>query len=158
MIPSFFSPSGYEDQIKQAIERFYPKLKSVKLEQSWNGGSDRSTTGFPFFGNLDGHPNIHYGFGYSGNGVTQSWLGGKILASLCLNADDEWSRCGFVGGPRGYFPSEPIRWVGSLLVRNAIRRKECAEDAGRIPSRFDNCMARFAASAGKTDKSSRMRW
>ncbi|MCP4195476.1 MAG: FAD-dependent oxidoreductase [Planctomycetaceae bacterium] len=152
MIPSFFSPSGHEDQIKQAIERFYPKLKSVQLEQSWNGGSDRSTTGFPFFGNLDGHPNIHYGFGYSGNGVTQSWLGGKILASLCLNANDEWTRCGFVGGPRGYFPAEPIRWVGSLLVRNAIRRKECAEDAGRTPSRFDNCMARFAASAGKTDK------
>ena len=152
MIPSFFASSTYEHQIKNAIGRFYPKLKPVKMDQTWNGGSDRSTTGFPFFGNLDDHPNIHYGLGYSGNGVAQSWLGGKILASLCLNADDEWSRCGFVGGPRGYFPPEPIRWIGSMVVRNAIRRKESAEDAGRSPRAFDRFMAGFAATAGKTDK------
>ena len=35
---------------------------------------------------------IHYGAGYSGNGVGPSWLGGQILASLVLGADDEWSR------------------------------------------------------------------
>ena len=152
MIPSFFEASEYEDQVKKAITRFYPKLKDVKIEQAWNGGSDRSTTGFPFFGNLNDHPDIHYGFGYSGNGVTQAYLGGKILASLCLDADDEWSRCGFVGGPRGKFPPEPIRWIGAMMVRNAIRRKEAAEDAGRKPSKFDTFMARFAKGAGKADK------
>ena len=152
MIPSFFEPSKYEGQVKNAITRFYPKLKDVKIEQAWNGGSDRSTTGFPFFGNLNDHPDIHYGFGYSGNGVTQAYLGGKILASLCLNADDEWSNCGFVGGPRGHFPPEPIRWLGAMMVRNAIRRKEAAEDAGKPPSKFDTFMARFAKGAGKADK------
>lgn len=152
MIPSFFKPSAYILQLKNAIARFFPKLKDARIDQAWNGGSDRSTTGFPFFGNLNQHPNIHYGFGYSGNGVTQSWLGGRILCSLCLNLDDEWSRCGFVGGPRGHFPPEPIRWIGSLLVRNAIRRLEAAEDAGRRPSPYDAFMARFAKSAGKYDK------
>jgi putative aminophosphonate oxidoreductase len=152
MLSSFFEPSRYILQIKQAIARFFPNLKSVRLEQAWNGGSDRSITGFPFFGNLNDHPNIHYGFGYSGNGVTQSWIGGKILTSLCLNVDDEWSRCGFIGGPRGQFPPEPIRWIGSLLVRNAIRRKEGAEDAGKHPRFYDRFLSRFARSAGKTDK------
>ncbi|MGB0991954.1 MAG: FAD-dependent oxidoreductase [Akkermansiaceae bacterium] len=152
MIPSFFQASEYEGQVKNAIGRFYPELKDVKIAQSWNGGSDRSKTGFPFFGNLNEHPNIHYGFGYSGNGVTQAYLGGKILASLCLDADDEWSRCGFVGGPRGQFPPEPVRWLGAMMVRNAIRRKEAAEDAGKQPSRFDTFMARFAKGAGKADK------
>ena len=152
MLASFFEPSRYLFQIKQAIARFFPTLKSVRVEQAWNGGSDRSTTGFPFFGNLNDHPNIHYGFGYSGNGVTQSWIGGKILTSLCLDLDDEWSRCGFIGGPRGQFPPEPIRWIGSIMVRNAIRRKEAAEDAGNSPNFYDNFMSRFAKSAGKTDK------
>lgn len=152
MIPSFFAPSRYEKQVKKAISRFYPKLQGVKIDQAWNGGSDRSTTGFPFFGNLNKHPDIHYGFGYSGNGVTQAYLGGKILASLCLNADDEWSQCGFVGGPRGHFPPEPIRWLGAMMVRNAIRRKEAAEDAGEKPAQFDTFMARFAKGAGKADK------
>ena len=152
MLSLFFQASAYSSQLKRALERFFPKFKSAKLEQTWTGGSDRSTTGFPFFGNLDEHPNIHYGFGYSGNGITQSWLGDRILCSLCLGRDDEWSRCGFVGGPRGYFPPEPIRWIGSMMVRNAIRRKEAAEDAGVRPNIYDSLMARFAKSAGRSDK------
>jgi putative aminophosphonate oxidoreductase len=152
MLSLFFQASAYLPQLKKAIERFFPTFKSTNIAQTWTGGSDRSTTGFPFFGNLNEHPNIHYGLGYSGNGVTQSWLGGRILCSLCLNRDDEWSRCGFVGGPRGYFPPEPIRWMGSMMVRNAIRRKEAAEDAGVRPNIYDSLMARFAKSAGKTDK------
>ena len=59
---------------------------------------------------------------------------------------------GFVGGPRGYFPPEPIRWIGSMMVRNAIRRKEAAEDAGVRPNIYDSLMARFAKSAGRSDK------
>ena len=152
ILPSFFEPSAYLTQIKNAIQRFFPSFKSARIEQAWNGGSDRSTTGFPFFGNLEGNPNIHYGFGYSGNGVTQSLLGGKILSSLCLNLDNEWTRSGLVGGPRGYFPPEPIRWIGALMVRNSIRRKEAAEDAGKKPSFYDSFLSQFAKSAGKTDK------
>ena len=152
MIDTFFEPSRYGSQLNEAIQSFFPSMSGTKLEQVWNGGSDRSTTGFPFFGNLNGHPNIHYGFGYSGNGVIQCRLGGKILASLCLDQDDEWSRSGFVGGPRGQFPPEPFRWIGSLAVRNAIRRKELAEDRAQRPRAFDSYLARFAKSAGKTDQ------
>jgi hypothetical protein len=50
-------------------------------------------------------------------------MGGRILSSLVLKMDDEWSRCGFVGGPKGYYPPEPVKWLGSMMVRNAIRRK-----------------------------------
>ena len=49
-------------------------------------------------------------------------------------------------------PPEPIRYVGSLMVRNAIRRKERAEDVGRRPRHLDVRLARFAAAAGKADK------
>jgi putative aminophosphonate oxidoreductase len=152
MIRSFFEPSRYAQQIVGAMRSFYPDLQGISLVQAWNGGSDRSRTGFPVFDRLNGHPDICYGFGYSGNGVAQSVLGGKILASLALDAHDEWSRCGFVGGPRGLFPPEPVRWLGAMTVRNAIRRKEAAEDAGRIPRRLDTRLARFAAAAGKADQ------
>jgi putative aminophosphonate oxidoreductase len=151
MIPSFFEPSRYEWQIRQGIDRFFPELEGVRLEQCWNGGSDRSKTGFPFFGQLDGSPNVLYGFGYSGNGVVQSYLGGKILSSLALDRDDEWSRSGFVGGPRGLFPPEPVRWLGAHMVRNGIRRLEAAEDAGRRPGAMDRYLATFAKGAGKSD-------
>ena len=152
MIPSFFETSRYEEQLRQAIKRFFPSLDKVPLDASWNGGSDRSVTGFPFFGFLDGNPAITYGFGYSGNGVVQSYIGGQILRSLVLDLDDPWSRCGFVGGPRGEFPPEPVKWLGSMMVRDAIRRKETAEDAGRRPFWVDNYLSKFAKSAGKADK------
>ncbi|WP_330927112.1 FAD-dependent oxidoreductase [Candidatus Sororendozoicomonas aggregata] len=152
MIPAFFKASKYRDQVKNALVRFYPKLKDVKIEQSWTGGSDRTTTGFPIFGNFNGNPNIHYGFGYSGNGVVQTYLGGQILTSLCLNRDDQWSNAGFVGGPLGKFPPEPIRWLGAMTVRNAIRRKENAEDANKKPGKINNYLATFAKAAGKADK------
>lgn len=49
-------------------------------------------------------------------------------------------------------PPEPIRYLGSLRVRNAIRRKERAEDHGRRPRHLDVRLAKFAAAAGKADK------
>ena len=81
-----------------------------------------------------------------------SHIGGTILASLALGLDNEWTRSRLVRGPLGRFPPEPIRHASSLLVRNAIRRKERAEDAGQQPSSIDIRQSRFAAAAGKADK------
>lgn len=152
MVRSFFEPSRYLGQLRATVDHLFPELAEVAIATSWNGGSDRTVTGFPFFGRLNEHPGIVYGFGYSGNGVTQALLGGKILRSLVLGVDDAWSRCGFVGGPRGYFPPEPVRYLGALMVRDAIRRKEKAEDMGQTPGRLDCWFASFARAAGKTDQ------
>jgi hypothetical protein len=66
--------------------------------------------------------------------------------------DNPWTRSPLVNGPLGFFPPEPIRYIGSLMVRNAIRRKEHAEDHGRRPRHLDVHLAKFAAAAGKADK------
>jgi hypothetical protein len=56
---------------------------------------------------------------------------GKILASSALGRDDEWSGCGLNRGVAGRFPLEPVRFVGGLVVREAVRRKEAREDDGK---------------------------
>jgi hypothetical protein len=38
------------------------------------------------------------------------------------------------------------------MVRNAIRRKERAEDDNRAPWRVDQLLSKFANAAGKADK------
>lgn len=151
-LAEFDEPSRYRQSLQQAIQRFFPAMNKVEVEASWCGASDRSTTGLPFFGHWRGEPNIVYGLGYSGNGVGQTRVGARILTSLVLGQDDEWSRCALVGGPRGYFPFEPVRWLGAMLVRQAIRRKERAEDAGGAVFWWDKQLARFAEAAGKADK------
>ncbi|HDS1735899.1 FAD-dependent oxidoreductase [Pseudomonas sp. BP8] len=152
MLPVFDQPSPYQPLLRDTLSEFFPALAQVPVAASWNGPSDRSVTGLPFFGRLDGQGNVFYGFGYSGSGVGPCHMGGQILASLALGLDNAWTRSGLVKGPLGQFPPEPIRYLGSLLVRNAIRRKERAEDRGVRPRQLDVRLARFAAAAGKADK------
>lgn len=152
MLPAFDAPSDYEAELTRALRRFIPQLAEVPIAASWTGASDRSVTGLPFFGRLQADPRVVYGFGYSGNGVGPSYLGGLILKSLVLDEDNAWTRSGLATGPRGQFPPEPIRYVGALTVRDAIRRKEAREDAGLPPRWWDAQMAKLAAAAGKADK------
>ena len=150
--PVFDQRSPYEGQLTQALHGFFPSLAGVPVTASWNGPSDRSVSGFPFFGRLNGAANMFYGFGYSGNGVGPSYMGGQILSSLVLDEDNAWTHSPLTRGPLGLFPPEPIRYLGSIVVRNAIRRKEAAEDEGRAPWWLDRQLSRFANAAGKADK------
>jgi putative aminophosphonate oxidoreductase len=150
--PSFDAPTPYAQSLLGAVRRFIPEFSATPMAASWNGPSDRSVTGLPFFGTLPGHTNVWYGLGYSGNGVGPTRIGGEVLASLALGLDNEWTRSPLTRGPLGQFPPEPLRYAGSLLVRGAIRRQERAEDESRPVAPWDRWLAGFAASAGKADK------
>lgn len=152
MLPAFDQPSQYQEQLRGALDSFFPSLKNSPIERTWTGPSDRSATGLPFFGRLNNQSNIFYGLGYSGNGVGQSYMGGQILSSLVLGLDNDWTRSGLAKGPLGSFPPEPIRWLGAMTVRNAVRRKENAEDDGKKPWWIDKQLAKLANAAGKSDK------
>ena len=152
ILPVFDAPSPYRSLLARTLADFFPAFADVPIAASWNGPSDRSVTGVPFFGRLGGHASIFYGFGYSGSGVGQSYLGGQILSSLVLDIDNEWTRSPLVGGPLGRFPPEPVRYLGSIMVRDAIRRKERAEDEDRQPHFVDRYLSKFANAAGKADK------
>ncbi|WP_271410023.1 NAD(P)/FAD-dependent oxidoreductase [Pseudomonas sp. Q1-7] len=134
------------------LRRSYPMLGDVGISHGWSGPIDRTYDSLPVFGRLAGQDNIHYGIGWSGNGVGPSRLGGRILASLALGRDDQWSRCPLVERRCRSFPPEPLRFVGGSLVRNAVIRKERAELAGAVPAALDRFLARFAP-AGLEDKS-----
>lgn len=148
----FNKPTRYQDLLRKSFDKLFPRLKGAEFAYSWTGGSDRSATGFPFFGELDNQSNIFYGFGYSGNGVAQTRMGGKILSSLVLGLENEWTKSGLAKGPLGHFPPEPFRWTGAMMVRNAVRRKEEAEDNDKTPFIWDKWLAKLAGPAGKADK------
>jgi putative aminophosphonate oxidoreductase len=149
--PAFDQPSRYQPQMRDSMNGFFPYLKNCRIDRTWTGASDRSTTGLPFFGHLNDQANIVYGLGYSGSGVGQTYLGGEILSSLILGLDNEWTRSGLAKGPLGKFPPEPIRWLGAMAVRGAILRKENAEEDGIKPWWLDRQLAKFAAATGKLD-------
>jgi putative aminophosphonate oxidoreductase len=130
--------------VEEAFRGLYPALGGVRVVSSWTGPIDRSLTSLPFFGRLGGRPDLLYGVGFSGNGVGPTYLAGKILASLALGRDDEWSATPLARGPVGGFPPEPARYVGGLVVRAAVARKERAEDAGRRADPVTRALAGLA--------------
>ena len=77
---------------------------------------------------------MHHGFGFTGNGVGLSYLGGEILARLALDRRDERTQLAIVEPDRKLFPSEPFRYAGGSLIRRALVAKDAAEDEGREPS------------------------
>ena len=110
-----------------------PGLAAARVERAWGGPIDVSADHFPFFGTVPGS-RIHYGAGYSGNGVGPSWLGGRILARLALGVEDELTALPLVNRSVRPLPPEPIKGVGGGLVRGAALRVEEAEQAGRRPA------------------------
>jgi glycine/D-amino acid oxidase-like deaminating enzyme len=115
------------------LRRLLPGLAGARIERSWGGPIDVSADHLPFFRTNPG-TRIHYGAGYSGHGVGPAWLGGRILASLALGADDEWTRLPLATRKVPRLPGEPFRRVGGGLVRWAIMSCEAAEEQGRTPS------------------------
>ncbi len=141
---NYDGPAPRPDLARSEFVRFYPSLSDLKIATTWSGPATRTDTGLPSFGRLPQAPAILYGHGYTGNGVGPSYLGGRILASLALDLDDEWANSPLVRMPRAFMPPEPIRYIGGQMVRAAARAKDRAEDAGRKPGLLVNKLAALA--------------
>jgi glycine/D-amino acid oxidase-like deaminating enzyme len=114
------------------LRRLLPRLADARIERAWGGPIDVSADHLPFFGTA-GSTRVHYGAGYSGHGVGPTWLGGRILASLVLDADDEWAQLPLVRRRAARLPPEPLRRIGGGAIRSAIMACEAADEQGRRP-------------------------
>ena len=129
----FSRDSATAGRAEAGLRRLLPGLAGARVERAWGGPIDVSADHLPFFRTKPG-TRIHYGAGYSGHGVGPSWLGGRILASLALGADDEWTRLPLATRKVPRLPGEPFRRIGGGLIRAAIMACEEAEEEGRAPS------------------------
>jgi glycine/D-amino acid oxidase-like deaminating enzyme len=119
------------EHARESLVRFFPQLRSRAVTHAWGGPIDVSPTHLPVFGSRG---RVHHGFGFTGNGVGPSYLGGEILARLALDRRDERTSLALVEPGRKLFPPEPFRYVGGSLIRRALVAKDAAEDAGSAPS------------------------
>jgi glycine/D-amino acid oxidase-like deaminating enzyme len=126
----FFDDRPTAARAEAGLRRLLPGLAAARVERAWGGPIDVASDQLPFFATVPG-TRIHYGVGYSGNGVGPSWLGGRILASLVLGSDDEWSRLPLAGRTPPRLPPEPVGYLGGAAVRRAILAVESADEHGR---------------------------
>ncbi|HEX4747366.1 MAG TPA: FAD-dependent oxidoreductase [Gaiellaceae bacterium] len=118
-------------ETERALRRFFPQTAGRAVTHAWGGPIDVSPTHLPIFGSRG---RIHHGYGFTGNGVGPSYLGGEILARLALDRRDERTSLAIVDPPRKLFPPEPFRYAGGSVIRRALMAKDAAEDEGRDPN------------------------
>ncbi|HEV7495020.1 FAD-dependent oxidoreductase [Baekduia sp.] len=131
---------GVQDATARDLVALLPALRGVQLTHAWGGPIDVSPVHLPWFGSFK---SLHYGFGFTGNGVGPSHLGGQVLADLARGVSSELTALPIVGGlPPARFPPEPARFAGGSAIRAALARRDEAAAAGR---RADPLTAAVAA-------------
>lgn len=123
---------------RDCLLRLFPQLRGRVVTHAWGGPIDVSPTHLPIFGSRG---RVHHGFGFTGNGVGPSYLGGEILARLALDRRDELTRLALVEPARKLMPPEPLRWAGGSAIRAALVRRDAANDEGRKPDPVSSFVA-----------------
>jgi glycine/D-amino acid oxidase-like deaminating enzyme len=133
--PEFTDAVGDVRRAVAGLHHLFPALADVRIEDARGGPIDISADHLPWFGSIRGRP-IHYGHGYSGNGVAPAVVGGRILAARAVERSDDPALALPLahGRPPRAFPPEPARYAGARLIREAAVRRESMEERGRDPS------------------------
>ena len=116
------------EHARRSLLRFFPQLAGRRITHAWGGPIDVSPTHLPSFGSRGG---LHHGYGFTGNGVGPSYLGGRILASLALDRRDDVTRLALIEPEPARFPPEPFRYLGGSTIRRALVATDEAADTGR---------------------------
>lgn len=139
---SFEADRGAVSRAVASMRHLFPSLSEVRVDDAWGGPIDISSDRLPAVGSLH-RGRVHFAHGYSGNGVGPSRLAGRILAAIVSGSDDPVTRLAIVGARARRFPPEPFRYVGARMIREALVRKDEAEDLGRRPGRVVRLVARI---------------
>ena len=124
------------------LQHLFPMLHEVRIEDAWGGPIDISSDRLPALGSLDGG-RVHYAHGYSGNGVGPSRLAGRVLAAVIDGGEDRAATLPIFGARARRFPPEPIRYIGARMIREALIRKDEAEDRNGRPGLIVRSIARL---------------
>ena len=134
--------------LTEDLHRAFPTFADVPIEAAWGGPIDVSAMHWPFFGTMGKAQNVHYGLGYTGNGVAPAHLGGRILAHRAVGKHDPVLELPIVDVEPKRFPPEPIRSPGALVANEAIRRRDAVQDAGEDVNPFVEFVARLPRRLG----------
>ncbi len=142
------------------LHRMFPTFADVPIEAAWGGPIDVAGHHLPFFGSLE-RGNVHYGLGYTGNGVARP--SGRADPRDPGAREGRATSCGSRSSPNDRCDSHRSRSVrpGAFVANQAIWRKDNSRIAGRSPARSSTssrtCRAGSATTSARKDRGLRSR-
>jgi glycine/D-amino acid oxidase-like deaminating enzyme len=106
----------------------FPQLEGVRFTHAWGGPIDQTPTFVPFYRSAGP---VHAGLGFSGEGLIQTQIGGRILAATVLGRDDEWTSLAVNRPEISMAPPEPFRYPAVAASAWALARGDAREESGR---------------------------
>lgn len=117
--------------LHESFRQHFPQLADLHFPYAWGGPIASTTRLTPFFGTLEGG-RVLYGLGYTGLGVANSRLAGKILAHMTLARPNELLELAIVQRQPFPYPPEPLRRFAVNAVTNALRRVDAGGKPGML--------------------------
>ncbi|MEV1320203.1 FAD-binding oxidoreductase [Micromonospora arborensis] len=108
--------------LRASFARYFPMWSDVRFSHTYGGCVDITRDLVPHFGSR--RPGLYHGYGYCGNGIAASHLGGKVLRDLVLEKDSDFTNLFFVNGREPRFPPEPLAFAGVRAMSRLIEWRE----------------------------------
>jgi gamma-glutamylputrescine oxidase len=98
--------------VRPYMLRMFPQLKDVKIDYAWGGTLAVTLNRLPHIGRLE--PNLYFGQGYSGHGISTGTFAGKIIAEAIAGVAGRFDA--FASLPMANFPGGTLlRYPGMVL-------------------------------------------
>jgi glycine/D-amino acid oxidase-like deaminating enzyme len=120
----------YAETAARGLLWLFPQLEGVRFTHAWGGPIDQTASFLPFFRTLE-PGTIHAGLGFSGHGLAQTFVGGRILAGTVLDLDDPWTSLAVNRPEASLVPPEPLRFPAVWASARALATGDARETAGR---------------------------
>jgi gamma-glutamylputrescine oxidase len=105
-------PRDIKNFVRPNMLKLFPQLKDVALDYGWGGTLSVTVNRLPHLGRLA--PNVFFGQGYSGHGISTAIFAGKVIAEAITGTADKFDV--FTELPIHTFPGGTLlRYPGMVL-------------------------------------------
>ena len=113
------------ENIRNLARKWFPQLRNVEFTHAW-GGAVAITRDWEPYVQFDDATGFGKLGGYAGDGVTMSFLAGKIMAALIAGGNNEITQLHFVNRKIRKWEPEPLRYfaVNTLVKLSGVADKE----------------------------------
>jgi glycine/D-amino acid oxidase-like deaminating enzyme len=120
----------YAETAARGLLWLFPQLEGIRFTHAWGGPIDQTVSFLPFYRALP-PGNVHAGLGFSGHGLSQTFVGGHILAGTVLGLEDEWTSLPVNRAEVALAPPEPFRYPAVWAAARALAVGDAREESGR---------------------------